>query len=324
MREKTNKSPVIFWSWQTDSPAKYNRNFIEDCLKRAVKQIAKESDIVMIVDRDTKGVGGTPPVVEIILEKIRTCDIFVYDSSLVYKDPRPAPNPNVLLELGYALAIIGERRLIGVFNTANGSSAEDLPFDFKHRRWPITYCYSGGSADCNKTSKEVIKSQLISDFKKALELTIKEPKEGALRADVNFHAAQRLWDIINSTWIQNWYARRSQNPQFEEERNFDQLEIYLEVAARPENIFINSHICDTHDNLLQAIHKHLSNTAREMVSEGESYIISIKRAGMMDDKKYDSIYDHQVNVIISGLDGILLAWNDYVSELRTYYPEVIS
>ena len=32
----------IFYSWQSDLPSKYNRNFIKDCLERAIKKINQE------------------------------------------------------------------------------------------------------------------------------------------------------------------------------------------------------------------------------------------------------------------------------------------
>ena len=32
----------IFYSWQTDSSHRFNRYFIEDCLKRAIKQLNRE------------------------------------------------------------------------------------------------------------------------------------------------------------------------------------------------------------------------------------------------------------------------------------------
>jgi hypothetical protein len=44
-----------------------------------------------------------------------------------------APNPNVLVEYGYALARHGVQRLLLVMNTAFGSPSE-LPFDLRHLR----------------------------------------------------------------------------------------------------------------------------------------------------------------------------------------------
>ena len=129
-----SKTITIFWSWQSDSPSRENRNFIQDCLERAARNVAKSEAQAILVDRDTQGIGGTPKIAETILAKIRSSDIFVWDATLVYTKPRPSPNPNVLLELGYAFALLGEGRMIGVMNTADRSGPSDLPFDLTHRR----------------------------------------------------------------------------------------------------------------------------------------------------------------------------------------------
>jgi hypothetical protein len=38
--------PTIFFSWQSDPPNSFNRNFIESALKRAIKQLAGDTEIV--------------------------------------------------------------------------------------------------------------------------------------------------------------------------------------------------------------------------------------------------------------------------------------
>jgi hypothetical protein len=54
----------------------------------------------LTVDRDTKGVPGSPPIVDTIFRKIDGTAIFVPDLTFVGKraDGRPTPNPNVLIE----------------------------------------------------------------------------------------------------------------------------------------------------------------------------------------------------------------------------------
>jgi hypothetical protein len=48
------------------------------------------------------------------------------------------PNPNVMLELGYAAHCLGWERIILVMNSFLGPP-EGLPFDLRHRRFPISY-----------------------------------------------------------------------------------------------------------------------------------------------------------------------------------------
>ena len=43
------------------------------------------------------------------------------------------PNPNVLIELGYAIKTLGWSKIICLFNSQTGK-IEDLPFDINHNR----------------------------------------------------------------------------------------------------------------------------------------------------------------------------------------------
>ena len=71
------------------------------------------------------------------------------------------PNPNVLLELGFAASVIGWDNIICVYNTAFGI-VEDLPFDLKFRR-PLLYQYS----ENNEKDKDSLIKQLEAAIKAA-------------------------------------------------------------------------------------------------------------------------------------------------------------
>jgi hypothetical protein len=151
------KRLTVFYSWQSDSPSNLNRNFIEKALHEALKRLHSDAalenalrDTTVELDKDNKGVAGSPPITETILQKIEECAVFVADLTFVgqSKDgmknasgkPRQFPNPNVLIEYGYALRCHSHRKMIGIMNTAFGNpDAESLPFDLRHLRWPITY-----------------------------------------------------------------------------------------------------------------------------------------------------------------------------------------
>lgn len=131
----------IFYSWQSDLPNNTNRGFIEDALEKAVKAIRKDNTITVepVIDRDTEGVPGSPNIAETILQKIAEADIFVADVSIINSPPkgtaitekyRFTPNPNVLFELGYALAKLGPNRVLLIKNTALADT-NALPFDLK-------------------------------------------------------------------------------------------------------------------------------------------------------------------------------------------------
>jgi hypothetical protein len=136
----------IFYSWQSDASNTTNRNFIEDALFKAVKELGRSDDELyepprdVELDKDTKDVPGQPPIADTIFRKIEDCAVFVADMTFVSKTEagRLSPNPNVLIEYGWALAKCGHRRIVTVMNTAHGEPNETkLPFDLRHYRWPI-------------------------------------------------------------------------------------------------------------------------------------------------------------------------------------------
>lgn len=121
----------IFYSWQSD--IKDSRNFISDCLKRLPKKLRELS--VIEIDRDTAGITGSPNIGDTIYKKIDHCDIFVADVTIINADEkgRKTPNPNVMIELGYAIKALGWDRIILLYNKDYGD-VEKLPFDINHQR----------------------------------------------------------------------------------------------------------------------------------------------------------------------------------------------
>lgn len=172
---------TIFYSWQSDLPSKINRNFIEDALNKAIKKVGRDisvqaalRDETIKLDKDTKGVPGIPPIAEVIFEKISQCEIFVPDFTFVGKTEggRLLPNPNVLIEYGWALKELTYARIVPIMNSAFGEpSSKTLPFDMRHLRRPLNYYLSE-----NVTTEEraTAKSQLIKDLFKSIELIIKK------------------------------------------------------------------------------------------------------------------------------------------------------
>jgi hypothetical protein len=85
-----------------------------------------------------------------IFEKIDRAAVFVPDLTFVgaRSDGRPTPNPNVLIEYGWALKAHGYHHIVPVMNTAYGEPDDaNMPFNLKHLRRPITYCCEEGASD---------------------------------------------------------------------------------------------------------------------------------------------------------------------------------
>lgn len=167
----------IFYSWQGDLDCSYNRNFIKDCLERAVKTLNKELDLdeAVRIDQDTKGVAGTPDIANTIFGKIQNSAVFIGDVSFIAggDGKKFCPNPNVMIELGYALSCLTDLCVVNVMNTAYGKPDGNLPFDLNHKRWPIQYHLN----DDNRILKSVIRDSLVVELCNAIKLilAVREP-----------------------------------------------------------------------------------------------------------------------------------------------------
>lgn len=151
--------PNIFYSWQSDRPARENRSLIKNALELAIRELnadindADRPDDRIELDHDTKGLPGSPDIASAILAKIDTAQAFVADVTPIAvtkaedgRFPRQVANPNVLIELGYAKKAIGSESIIQVWNTAyTNCRPEDLPFDMRGRRGPISYKLAQGA-----------------------------------------------------------------------------------------------------------------------------------------------------------------------------------
>jgi len=134
---ETNKI-VVFYSWQSDIPQDVNLKPIRRALKLASADLEEKLDDIKIdQDEATRNTSGSINIPKSIFQKISRADIFLCDITTINnnsKDNRKAPNPNVLIELGYAIANLGWERIIMLFNKEYGSFPEDVPFDIDRHR----------------------------------------------------------------------------------------------------------------------------------------------------------------------------------------------
>ena len=133
---------TVFFAWQLDTPSDQNKTFIWNALNRATETAEASAPVESSPrpESDTGGVAGSPNIVETIFRRIRDCAIFVADLTFTAKTDagKLSPNPNVLIELGYAARSVGWERTILVINEKYGK-ANCLPFDILQHRWPIEY-----------------------------------------------------------------------------------------------------------------------------------------------------------------------------------------
>jgi hypothetical protein len=164
----------IFFSWQASRSSREGRNLIEQALKMAIDALSDDTTLEealrdgLDLDKDTRNVPGNPPIFSTILGKIDKAAIFVPDLTSVAKreDGQLIPNPNVLIEYGWALRSLGYHRIVTVMNVAYGDPKnEPLPFDMAHLRFPITYNLPEGASDTDRRS---VRSTLAQELENAL------------------------------------------------------------------------------------------------------------------------------------------------------------
>lgn len=165
----------VFWSWQSDSPSGVNKNFVKEALECALTLAAHDLNLTEAdrpeLDHDTKNEPGLVEIVATIFDKIDAADVFVGDVTPIVQTStgKHLPNPNVLIELGYALKSLGHKKIILVSNSAFGGRPEDLPFDLRHRRGPIFYDLKSGSS---APVREKVKQRLVAALTDALKLNL--------------------------------------------------------------------------------------------------------------------------------------------------------
>ena len=155
----------IFWSWQSDTHQPTGRYFVRDVLNELAAELngfdaideaerpgsggdddgeadlAGHDDEKVFVDHDMKGIAGHAPIAETILTKIEAAAVFVADLTPIAstKAGKLVPNPNVMIELGYALRALGHHRLVLIANQGEKAKLDKLPFDLKHWSAPVMY-----------------------------------------------------------------------------------------------------------------------------------------------------------------------------------------
>ncbi|HUT50398.1 MAG TPA: hypothetical protein VM325_13745 [Alphaproteobacteria bacterium] len=184
---------TVFYSWQNDLPNPTNRTFIENAIKAAIKEIedvpGNDVDLMSALrdnelkfDKDTQGVSGSPPIVDVIFDKITACAIFVPDLTFIGKSEkgRLISNPNVLVEYGWALSTVSHRPIVPIMNAHYGEpTAETLPFNMRHLRHPFAYQLKPkATAEEKSAAKKALVGYLVKQFRAVLESGLLDEGDG--------------------------------------------------------------------------------------------------------------------------------------------------
>ena len=207
---------TVFYSWQSDLPKETNQGIIQGAIRIASNNLEnefKKTDLHIIIDKATSNLPGSPHIPSAIFDKISSADAFICDITTINKEAietiknlqategrtkpqevRTVPNPNVMIELGYAIALLGWERIIMLFNTSYGD-LKDAPFDIVGNR--ITdYHLSPKTEDVNEKQLQGNQKQLSEKIHEALKLIIeKSPNKPRYKVEITPEEIKRNRDI---------------------------------------------------------------------------------------------------------------------------------
>jgi hypothetical protein len=205
---------TVFYSWQSDLPRKLSRDIVQNAAADAIAKLRVDTSIedAPRLDHDTIDVAGAPEIARTIFEKIDRCGVFVADLSFVgttlsddgNKIKKKLPNPNVLLELGYAVGRIGWERVILVMNTEFGSP-EELIFDLRHRRFPITFKLGNR----NRHDAKAVQTDLSERIEEAIRATLQNEHSAVHDAISQLNASALQW--LHNGGQRDYFSHASRN-----------------------------------------------------------------------------------------------------------------
>jgi hypothetical protein len=206
---------TIFYSWQSDLSNRTTRGLIGAALDKAAKTIRsdKSLDVEPVIDRDTLDEPGAPDIASAIFDKIDRAEVFVADVSIVSRGSgRGVPNPNVLVEFGYALKAVGHKKVIAVINLHYGS-IEELPFDLRGRR-VLTYTLGPDETEVGEVRRQ-LEAKLVASLRTVLSSAV----ETEQRRRGSAFISRVLGDLVTVQVFGDEAPRREVNPWHDEVAN---------------------------------------------------------------------------------------------------------
>lgn len=311
----------IFFSWQSDLPKQSNSSAIRAALASAAKVMEeKHPGLAIVLDEATRGESGSPNIADKIVEKIDAAHIYVADITTVTAPSatRPCANPNVLIELGYAVAQVGWDRTVLLFNTAIGDFPTDLPFDIIQNR-VATYTLApataqlGKSNELRKLMEAAIQAVLDKNPKTPVELRGLEPEKIQHQRDV-----ENLNWMLSQIHIPTLEDRVSSLPRITRDPIFWFWESFKGVVTSSLFHLYDSTLKAQVVKLYQAWDMTLSFGERYQPSpNGQIYVFSNPGDAPLDEDR-----ERDWNRIEQGAAEIAVALPDLLARVRSLYVEV--
>ena len=195
----------VFWSWQSDTPGSTGRHFVRAALDEAIDELKTAREVEeppeaarreqLHADSGREGVRGSPDLAATIMAKIDEASVVISDVTPVGAGsprrtsdgtdipPKALMNPNVAIELGYALGrhtTASTNNLLMVLNTFYGNRSS-LPFDLAHKAGPIEYHLA---PKATKEERKAEQSRLRGEFIVALRPFLERGLAATTRSEI--------------------------------------------------------------------------------------------------------------------------------------------
>ena len=337
---------TVFYSWQSDLPKETNQGIIQGAIRIASNKLEhefKKTDLHIIIDEATSNLPGSPHIPSAIFDKISSADAFICDITTINKEAietiknlqategrtkpqevRTVPNPNVMIELGYAIALLGWERIIMLFNTSYGD-LKDAPFDIVVNR--ITdYHLSPKTEDVTEKQLQGNQKQLSEKIHEALKLIIeKSPNKPRYKVGITPEEIKRKQDISTiKTILETIHITSMTNHINEAPKN-----VYTEIfhfynSFKGKLTSGNYYLYD--DKLKDLVEKVYVTWGKTLHDDyGEHYGFSGGRCLFFEVHDYMPLTDKQQkdwNDIEEALRELQLVFNEFLNYIRENYLEI--
>lgn len=311
---------TIFYSWQSDLSRDTNQDAIRLSLLSAIPLVEDTIDEIMLQhDEATRNVSGSPDITKEIFRKISNSDIFICDlTPIAERGIKKLANPNVLIELGYAVAEIGWERIILLFNTFYGKIPDDLPFDVaKHRATPFKIIDKTDNSGKNKLTK---------DLADAIRLTVeKSPLKPHQEKNVTPEEKKRNLDIDNLKKILSTIHIPTFDSFLEDAPElliYNQLHYFEGFKA-----VLNSNLFYLYDQILLEKIKKVFTLLNKSLSFGHHYVfLSNSKTSKFvfpafNQNDYDAAME-DYRMLIENINLLKIDFKDLITYIRENYIEI--
>ncbi len=317
------KDFCIFFCWQDHLEPKLHRFLIRGALNAAIgrvqDELPPEANCVLRQDSDTMNRAGSVEISNAILDKINSSTVVIGDvtPTMINKENNWFyPNPNVLLEIGYAARAIGWNRVICLLNKAS-CEPEQLPFDIRHRR-VSSYCCK----DISEKKKAAVELESILYY--ALRTTIQEIGRGefdpflgdtALKHQRDLRLLRQLMSTIHRGTLDNYIERGRSN-----HIHYDCIFFWHSFDA-----VVTSSSFRFYDKVLETLAIELHRVWQETHDYGASVFFPGFTPGsfvLLPEQKWSSEYASDVQAMGEAYDALPDALNKFLNHVHEHFQEI--